>query len=60
MMLTSLKAWICLIMLPAVALLPDLAYTLIQKVFYPTPTDAVMLEQKRYPGYIYDDELSFE
>lgn len=29
LMLGSAKAWFCLIVLPAVALLPDLAYTLI-------------------------------
>ena len=42
-MLTSGKAWIVLLVLPMVALLPDTAYMLCQKIFFPTPTDAVML-----------------
>ena len=51
---TSIKAWICLILLPAVALLPDIAILLIQKLFWPTPTDAVMLKQKQNPNYVFD------
>ena len=54
MMLTNGKAWICMIVLPAVALIPDLTYTLAKRVFYPTPTDFVMLKQQKHPNYIYD------
>ena len=42
-MLASGKAWIVLLVLPLVALLPDTIYMLMQKIFFPTPTDAVML-----------------
>ena len=42
-MLQSGKAWIVLLVLPLVALLPDTVYMLNQKIFFPTPTDAVML-----------------
>ena len=38
------KGWVLLIVMPAVALLPDITYLLCQKIFYPTPTDAVMLK----------------
>ena len=53
-MLSSGKAWIVLLVLPLVALLPDTTYLLCQKIFFPTPTDAVMLNQQRCPDYIYD------
>ena len=43
-----------MITLPAVALIPDITYTMAQKIFWPTPTDAAMLEQRKNPGYIYD------
>ena len=48
------KAWIVLLVLPMVALLPDTAYMLMQKIFFPTPTDAVMLRQKNQPDYVFD------
>ena len=50
----SPKAWIAMLLLPMVALLPDITYVLISKVFFPTPTDAVMLKQQRDPGYVYE------
>ena len=50
----SPKAWICMIILPLVALLPDVTYQLMQKTFWPTPTDAIMLRQQREPNYVYD------
>ena len=37
-----------------VALLPDVSYMLCQKIFFPTPTDAVMLRQSKQPDYIFD------
>ena len=40
--------------MPLVALLPDTAYMLIQKIFFPTPTDAVMLRQQKQPDYFFD------
>ena len=40
--------------MPAVALLPDITYLLCQKIFYPTPTDAVMLKQQKDPDYVFD------
>ena len=52
--IVSPKAWICMVLVPMVALLPDITYSLMQKVFYPTPTDAVMLKQQRDPNYVYD------
>lgn len=53
-MMYSGKAWIVLLVFPLVALLPDTAYMLIQKIFFPTPTDAVMLRQQKQPDYFYD------
>ena len=53
-MLGSGKAWIVLLVLPLVALLPDITYMLCQKIFFPTPTDAVMLRQQKQPDYIFD------
>lgn len=44
-MMYSGKAWVVLLVLPLIALLPDMSYMLIQKIFFPTPTDAVMLRQ---------------
>ena len=46
-MLTNYKAWIVLLLLPFVALLPDMTYIMAQKIFWPTPTDAVMLKQQK-------------
>jgi hypothetical protein len=40
--------------LPIVALLPDISYMLIQKIFFPSPTDAVMLMQKKQPSFVFD------
>ena len=37
--------WIVMIGVPMVALIPDCIYTLTMRVFYPNPTDFVMLEQ---------------
>ena len=48
------KGWVLLIVMPAVALLPDITYLLCQKIFYPTPTDVVMLKQQKDPHYVYD------
>jgi hypothetical protein len=50
----SAKAWIVMFILPIVVLIPDLTVLFIQKVFYPTPTDAVMRIQSRCPHYLYD------
>jgi len=41
---TSLKACICLILIPLVALLPDIVILFSQKIFWPNPTDVVMLK----------------
>ena len=54
MIITSGKAWVVLLVLPWVALLPDISYMLCQKIFFPTPTDAVVLRQNRNPDYFYD------
>ena len=48
-MLSSGKAWIVLLVLPLLALLPDTTYILAKKIFYPTPTDAVMVLQNKEP-----------
>ena len=53
-MLASGKAWIALLVLPFVALLPDTIYMLVQKIFFPTPTDAVMLRQTKNPDFFFD------
>ena len=43
-----------LLVLPLVALLPDITWMLCQKIFFPTPTDAVMLRQQKQPDYVFD------
>jgi hypothetical protein len=48
------KAWFAMILLPMLALLPDITYILVQKIFYPTLTDAIMLKQQRDPYYVYE------
>jgi len=53
LIVTNIKAIICIIVLPIVALLPDII-SLFLKVFWPSPTDAVMLKQKRNPNYVYE------
>lgn len=52
--LSSAKAWITIVLLPLVALLPDIALVLLSKLFFPTPTDAVMRIQKNHPRYRYE------
>lgn len=52
--LTSAKAWVVVLVITAIALLPDTTYLLTQKVFWPTPTDVIMLKQQRNPEYTYD------
>ena len=54
MIVSSGKAWVVLLVLPIVALLPDATYVLCQKIFFPTPTDAVMLRQMRQPDFFFD------
>lgn len=54
LMASNFKALICIAVLPFVALLPDMLWLMTSKVFFPTPTDAVMLQQKRNPDYVYD------
>lgn len=49
--MTSKRAIILLVVLPTVALLPDITQNLYQRIFNPTPTDAVMLKQQRDPDY---------
>jgi hypothetical protein len=53
-MFTNFKAIIVLIIVPFVALLPDITILMFQKVFYPTPTDAVMIKQKLNPKYAFE------
>ena len=45
---------ICLFFLPIVCITPDIAFTMFQKVFYPTPTDWVMIQQKKNPGFCFE------
>lgn len=52
--LTTAKAWIAILLLPIVALIPDLTILLLQKIFYPTPTDAVMRLQQKNPKFVYE------
>jgi hypothetical protein len=42
------------IALPFVALLPDLTFMLMQRIYFPTPTDAVMHKQATNPKYVYN------
>ena len=50
----SQKAWICLIVIPVISLLPDITYLLAKKIFWPSPTDAVMMKQSKNPDYVYE------
>lgn len=49
----SQKAWICLLVVPVISLLPDITYLLAKKIFWPTPTDAVMMKQSKNPDFVY-------
>ena len=40
-------------LLPIIALIPDLTLLLMQKIFFPTPTDAVMRLQQKNPNFVY-------
>lgn len=51
--LTNAKALITIILLPIVALIPDMTYIIITRVFFPTPTDYVMQLQKKNPDFEY-------
>ena len=53
-MLGVSKVWLMLVVLPFFALMPDMVYNLFQRLFLPTPTDAVMIMQRKNPGYRYD------
>ena len=44
LILSSKKAWICLVVIPVISLLPDITYLLAKKIFWPSPTDAVMMK----------------
>lgn len=54
LIVTNAKALIALILVPFVALLPDLTWILFQKVFFPSLTDAVMLRQQKDPHYVFE------
>ncbi len=43
LLLSSPKFWILLIVVPLFALVPDLTINICQRIFFPTPFDAVML-----------------
>jgi hypothetical protein len=47
-MLSTGKFWIILIVLPIYALVPDITWTIFQKVIWPNPTECVMLKRKTY------------
>ena len=53
-MLGSGKFWLIFFGLPPIALLPDITYMLVYRVFLPTPTDCVMHKQSFNPTYKYD------
>ena len=41
-MFLSAKDVIELLLIPVVAIIPDMGFLLLRKIFYPNPTDAVM------------------
>jgi hypothetical protein len=45
LMLSTGKFWILLIVLPIFALVPDITWTIFQKVIWPNPTECVMLKR---------------
>lgn len=47
------KFWIVLLVLPMIALLPDLTFYFISKLFYPSVVDCVLRKQKTNPDYVY-------
>jgi hypothetical protein len=40
--------------MPMIAILPDILVLAVSKVFFPSPTDIVVLKQKEDPTYIYE------
>lgn len=53
-MFVNVKAIIVMVLIPFVALLPDMVILMVQKIFFPTPTDAVMQKQRQNPNYAFD------
>jgi amino acid permease len=47
LLLGNPKFWILLIAMPFFALVPDITITMIQRIFYPSPTDVVMMLQQK-------------
>ena len=47
------KFWIVILVLPFIALLPDLTFYFISKLFYPSVVDCVLRKQKTNPDYVY-------
>jgi magnesium-transporting ATPase (P-type) len=46
MMLSSPKFWVLVIVIPVFALVPDMTWEIMRKVFYPTPIDNVKIWSK--------------
>ena len=42
MMFSTVRFWVIFIVVPAIAVLPDATYILMQKIFFPSPTDIIM------------------
>jgi magnesium-transporting ATPase (P-type) len=53
LMFANPKFWLVFFGIPGIALLPDITYMFMQRIFFPTPTDAVMHKQSENPKYKY-------
>ena len=56
--LRALQFWMIIIAVPLVALLPDLAWKLIRKTFWPNPTEVILLNEFRKKGKVRPSSLS--
>jgi len=51
---------VTILLLPIVAIIPDLTYLVLQKLFKPSPADFVMKIQKQKPDYVFMGFKSIE
>lgn len=50
----TIKFWILFVTIPIIALLPDMTYYFIKRVFFPSPIDIILKKQKTNPEFKYE------
>ena len=50
----TIKFWILFVTIPIIALLPDMTYYFIKRVFFPSPIDIILKKQKANPEFKYE------